>query len=361
METKRALITGITGQDGSYLSELLLSKGYIVYGLVRRCSSPNTDRIAHMIDLDDVLEDCGEAENTRPRLILILGDLADQGSLHNAVHLSQPHEIYNLGAQSHVGVSFKNPVYTSDVVALGLQRLLEAVRQNGLEATCRVYQASSSEQFGEAPAPQDENTPMLPMSPYGISKYFAYRTMQNYRDGYKMFCSNGILFNHESPRRGENFVTRKITRRVAKISLGLEEGLQLGNIYSKRDWGHAKDYVRAMWMILQQDQPDDYVISTNVLSNIKEFTEWSFKEIGETIEWSGEGVDEIGVCKENGKTRVSINPRLFRATEVGHLLGDCTKAKAKLGWTPEISLGEMCSEMVRMDIDDCKHVYKLYK
>ena len=322
---KRALITGITGQDGSYLSELLLEKGYIVYGLVRRSSTPNTGRIAHLHSLDDVLEDNGETDNQTPRIVLIFGDLADQASLNDAVKNSNPDEIYNLGAQSHVGVSFKNPVYTSDVVALGPQRLLEAVKQCGLAKTCRIYQASSSEQFGEAPAPQNEETVMLPMSPYGISKYFAYRTMQNYRDGFGMFCANGILFNHESPRRGENFVTRKITRRVAKVKLGLESCLELGNIYSKRDWGHAKDYVRAMWMVLQQEKPDDYVISTGVLSNIKEFTEWSFLEIGETIVWEGEGIHEVGRCKENGKIRVRINPRLFRATEVGHLLGDCTE------------------------------------
>ena len=349
---KKALITGITGQDGSYLAEFLLEKGYEVHGIVRRSSSLNTERI-------DSLLNCEE------NLILHYGDLTDSSSLIRLVKEIQPLEIYNLGAMSHVAVSFESPEYTADVDALGTMRLLEAIRINGLEKKVRFYQASTSELYGEVQEiPQKETTPFHPRSPYAVAKMYAYWITVNYRESYGMYACNGILFNHESPRRGETFVTRKITRSIANISQGLESCLHLGNMDALRDWGHAKDYVRMQWMMLQQETADDFVIATGKQISVRDFVRMSAKESGVDLEFSGEGVDEIAtvisVKKEEapgvniGDVIVRVSPKFFRPAEVETLLGDPSKAKAKLGWVPEITVEEMCAEMVANDINKAK-------
>ena len=355
---KKALITGITGQDGSYLAELLLEKGYEVHGLIRRASSFNTERIDTAIANSD-------------RIFLHYGDLTDSSNLIRLVKEIQPDELYNLGAMSHVAVSFESPEYAADVDAMGTIRLLEAIRINGLEKKTRFYQASTSELYGEVQEiPQRETTPFHPRSPYAVAKMYAYWITVNYRESYGMYACNGILFNHESPRRGETFVTRKITRTIANISQGLESCLQLGNIDSLRDWGHAKDYVRMQWMMLQQDVADDFVIATGKQISVREFVAMSAKEAGIMLEFSGEGVDEIAtvIAVDNDKAPsvkvgdviVRVSPKFFRPAEVETLLGDPSKAKAKLGWVPEITVEEMCAEMVENDINKAKQ-YALLK
>lgn len=342
---KKALITGITGQDGAYLARLLLSKGYEVHGIKRRTSLFNTARI------DDIYED----PHTSTRLQLHFGDLSDIGNLIEIIKKIKPNEIYNLGAQSHVKVSFEIPEYTADVDALGVLRILEAVRICGLEKTTRIYQASSSEMFGAVlETPQKETTPFNPRSPYGVAKVFGFQIMKNYRESYGMFASNGILFNHESPIRGETFVTRKITRAVARISLGLEETLYLGNLDAKRDWGHAKDYVEAMWLILQHTSPSDFVIATGEQFSVRTFVEWAFKHVGVDILWEGKGAKEIGIDKATRKVRVKVDEKYYRPAEVDTLLGDSTKAKELLGWTPKISTHELLKEMMEHDIEEAK-------
>ncbi|EHU4794487.1 GDP-mannose 4,6-dehydratase [Vibrio vulnificus] len=352
MKNKIALITGITGQDGSYLAELLIDKGYEVHGLIRRASSYNTGRIDALI-------------NSGANLKLHYGDLTDSANLIRLVKEIQPDEIYNLGAMSHVAVSFESPEYVADVDGMGTLRLLEAIRINGLEKKTRFYQASTSELYGEVrEIPQRETTPFYPRSPYAVAKMYAYWIVVNYRESYGMYACNGILFNHESPRRGETFVTRKITRAIANISQGLESCLELGNMDALRDWGHAKDYVRMQWMMLQQDQAEDFVIATGKQISVREFVRLSAKEAGIELEFSGEGIDEIAtvvaIDKEKapkvkvGEVIVKVNPRFFRPAEVETLLGDPSKAKAKLGWTPEITVEEMCAEMVASDIDKAK-------
>lgn len=349
---KKALITGITGQDGSYLAELLLEKGYEVHGLIRRASSFNTERV------DAVC-------NANKNIHLHYGDLTDSSNLIRLVKEIQPDELYNLGAMSHVAVSFESPEYAADVDAMGTIRLLEAIRINGLEKKTRFYQASTSELYGEVQEiPQRETTPFHPRSPYAVAKMYAYWITVNYRESYGMYACNGILFNHESPRRGETFVTRKITRTIANISQGLESCLQLGNIDSLRDWGHAKDYVRMQWMMLQQDVADDFVIATGKQISVREFVAMSAKEAGIMLEFSGEGVDEIAtvIAVDNDKAPsvkvgdviVRVSPKFFRPAEVETLLGDPSKAKAKLGWVPEITVEEMCAEMVENDINKAK-------
>ncbi|EIQ7476432.1 GDP-mannose 4,6-dehydratase [Vibrio diabolicus] len=349
---KTALITGITGQDGSYLAEFLLEKGYDVHGLIRRASSFNTERIDSAIEKSD-------------KIYLHYGDLTDSSNLIRLVKEIQPDEIYNLGAMSHVAVSFESPEYAADVDAMGTIRLLEAIRINGLEKKTRFYQASTSELYGEVQEiPQRETTPFHPRSPYAVAKMYAYWITVNYRESYGMYACNGILFNHESPRRGETFVTRKITRSIANISQGLESCLKLGNMDALRDWGHAKDYVRMQWMMLQQDVADDFVIATGKQISVREFVRMSAKEAGIELEFSGEGVDEIAtvIAVDNekapsvnvGDVIVRVNPKFFRPAEVETLLGDPSKAKAKLGWVPEITVEEMCSEMVAADIDKAK-------
>lgn len=349
---KKALITGITGQDGSYLAELLLEKGYEVHGLIRRASSFNTERV------DAVC-------NTNKNIHLHYGDLTDSSNLIRLVKEIQPDELYNLGAMSHVAVSFESPEYAADVDAMGTIRLLEAIRINGLEKKTRFYQASTSELFGEVQEiPQRETTPFHPRSPYAVAKMYAYWITVNYRESYGMYACNGILFNHESPRRGETFVTRKITRTIANISQGLESCLQLGNIDSLRDWGHAKDYVRMQWMMLQQNVADDFVIATGKQISVREFVRMSALEAGIELEFTGTGVDEIAtVIAVNhdkapsvnvGDVIVRISPKFFRPAEVETLLGDPSKAKEKLGWTPEITVEEMCAEMVANDINKAK-------
>ncbi|PST85886.1 GDP-mannose 4,6-dehydratase [Photobacterium sp. NCIMB 13483] len=349
---KKALITGITGQDGSYLAELLLEKGYEVHGLIRRASSFNTERV------DAVC-------NTNNNIHLHYGDLTDSSNLIRLVKEIQPDELYNLGAMSHVAVSFESPEYAADVDAMGTIRLLEAIRINGLEKKTRFYQASTSELYGEVQEiPQRETTPFHPRSPYAVAKMYAYWITVNYRESYGMYACNGILFNHESPRRGETFVTRKITRTIANISQGLESCLQLGNIDSLRDWGHAKDYVRMQWMMLQQDVADDFVIATGKQISVREFVAMSAKEAGIELEFTGTGVDEIAtvIAVDNDKAPsvnvgdviVRVSPKFFRPAEVETLLGDPSKAKAKLGWVPEITVEEMCSEMVANDINKAK-------
>jgi GDPmannose 4,6-dehydratase len=338
---KRALVTGITGQDGSYLAELLLSKGYEVHGVIRRSSSFNTARI------DNIYQDPHE-ENRR--LILHYGDLNDASSLNRILRIVDPHEIYNLGAQSHVKVSFDTPEYTGDVTGLGSTRLLEAIRE--LEIRPRIYQASSSEMFGKvAENPQRETTPFYPRSPYGVAKVYAYWMTVNYREAYGLYAVNGILFNHESPRRGETFVSRKITRAVGRIKCGLQDRLYLGNLEARRDWGYAKDYVDAMWRMLQQDEPDDYIIATGETHTVREMCTRAFARAGVTIEWRGSGFDEVGVDAASGETRVAIDPRYLRPTEVDLLLGDLSKAKAKLGWTPSTSFTALVDLMVDADLD----------
>ncbi|PSW60650.1 GDP-mannose 4,6-dehydratase [Photobacterium kishitanii] len=349
---KIAFITGITGQDGSYLAELLLEKGYEVHGLIRRASSFNTERV------DAVC-------NTNNNIYLHYGDLTDSSNLIRLVKEIQPDELYNLGAMSHVAVSFESPEYAADVDAMGTIRLLEAIRINGLEKKTRFYQASTSELYGEVQEiPQRETTPFHPRSPYAVAKMYAYWITVNYRESYGMYACNGILFNHESPRRGETFVTRKITRTIANISQGLESCLQLGNIDSLRDWGHAKDYVRMQWMMLQQDVADDFVIATGKQISVREFVAMSAKEAGIELKFTGTGVDEIAtvIAVDNDKAPsvnigdviVRVSPKFFRPAEVETLLGDPSKAKEKLGWVPEITVEEMCSEMVANDINKAK-------
>jgi GDPmannose 4,6-dehydratase len=342
---KRALITGITGQDGSYLAELLLAKGYEVHGIIRRSSSFNTARI------DDIYQDPHEKDR---RLILHYGDLNDASSLNRILRVSDPQEIYNLGAQSHVKVSFDTPEYTGDVTGLGSTRLLEAIRE--LEIRPRIYQASSSEMFGKASeTPQRETTPFYPRSPYGVAKVYAYWMTVNYREAYGLYAVNGILFNHESPRRGETFVSRKITRAVGRIKAGLQDRLYLGNLDARRDWGYAKDYVDAMWRMLQQDEPEDYVIATGETHTVREMCARAFARAGMTLQWRGTGFDEAGVDAATGETRVSIDPRYLRPTEVDLLLGDPSKAKAKLGWVPSTSFHELVDLMVDADLQLAAH------
>jgi len=343
MAPKKALITGITGQDGAYLSEFLLNKGYEVYGIKRRSSSFNTSRI------DSIYEDF-HGENVK--LKLYYGDLTDTGSLVQIIGKIQPDEIYNLGAQSHVGVSFQCPEYTADVDALGVLRVLEAIRILGMEKKCKFYQASTSELFGKVQEiPQKVTTPFYPRSPYAAAKLFGYWITVNYRESYGMFACNGILFNHESPLRGETFVTRKITRGLARIKAGLDDALYLGNLDAKRDWGHAKDYVEMQWLMLQQDEPKDYVIATGEQHSVREFVNLSCEELGIKIRWEGTGVDEKGIDEETGKAIVKVDPRYFRPAEVDTLLGDPTEAQALLGWTPKISFEQLVRDMVQSDLE----------
>ena len=339
---KVALITGVTGQDGAYLTELLLSKGYVVHGLKRRSSSFNTGRI------EQFYQDPHEEDR---RLVLHYGDLTDSTNLIRIVQQVRPDEIYNLAAQSHVAVSFETPEYTANADAVGTLRLLEAIRILGLEKTTRFYQASTSELYGLVQeVPQSETTPFYPRSPYGVAKLYSYWIVVNYREAYGMHASNGILFNHESPLRGETFVTRKITRAVAAIKLGYEDRLYLGNIDAKRDWGHAREYVRGMWMMLQQDEPDDYVLATGETTVVRDFVTEAFAQTGVTLRWEGEGVNERGLCADTGRVYVEIDPRYFRPTEVDLLIGDPTKAKTKLGWTHETKWQQLCAEMVAADL-----------
>lgn len=343
---KVALITGITGQDGAYLAEFLLEKGYEVHGIKRRASLFNTDRIDHLYQ---------DPHETGRRFVLHYGDLSDATNLIRIIQQVQPDEIYNLAAQSHVQVSFDTPEYTANVDGLGTLRILEAIRILGLEKKTRFYQASTSELFGLVQeVPQTEKTPFYPRSPYACAKLFAYWIAVNYREAYGMYACNGILFNHESPLRGETFVTRKITRALARIHLGLQDCLHLGNLNALRDWGHAKDYVEMQWLMLQQDSPDDYVIATGEQHSVRDFVQAAAKELGMTIQFSGEGLDEKGVNPANGKTVVAVDPRYFRPTEVETLLGDPAKGKKQLGWTPKVRFEELVAEMVRFDLEDAK-------
>lgn len=339
---KTALITGVTGQDGAYLSQLLLDKGYTVHGVKRRSSSFNTGRI------EDLYQDPHEADQ---RFILHYGDMTDSTNLIRIVQETQPDEVYNLAAQSHVQVSFETPEYTANADAVGALRMLEAIRILGLEDKTRFYQASTSELYGLVQeVPQSETTPFYPRSPYAAAKLYAYWIVVNYREAYGMHASNGILFNHESPLRGETFVTRKITRAVAAIKLGKQDKLYLGNIDAKRDWGHAREYVRGMWLMMQQDVAEDYVLATGITTPVRTFVEWAFEEVGITLAWEGAGVEEKGRCAETGRILVEIDPRYFRPTEVDLLLGDPTKAKEKLGWVHETSPKDLAIEMVREDL-----------
>lgn len=340
---KRALITGITGQDGAYLAELLLEKGYEVHGIKRRSSSFNTDRIDHLYQ---------DPHEHGVRLRLHYGDLTDATNLIRIVQQVQPDEIYNLAAQSHVAVSFETPEYTANSDAIGTLRLLEAIRILRLEGHTRFYQASTSEMFGLVQeVPQRETTPFYPRSPYGAAKVYAHWITVNYREAYGMFACSGILFNHESPIRGETFVTRKITRALARISQGMEHCLYLGNLDSLRDWGHARDYVRAQWLMLQQDQPDDYVIATGEQHSVRDFVVAAGTELGMRIEWRGRGVEEQGIDAKSGRVVVKVDPRYFRPTEVETLLGDSTRARTRLGWKPECSFADMVREMVAADLE----------
>jgi GDPmannose 4,6-dehydratase len=340
--TKKALITGITGQDGAYLAELLLSKGYEVHGIKRRASSFNTDRIDHLYQ---------DPHSSGVRLHLHYGDLTDATNLIRIVQQVQPDEIYNLAAQSHVAVSFETPEYTANADALGTLRLLEAIRILRLEGKTRFYQASTSEMFGKvAESPQTESTPFYPRSPYGAAKVYGHWITVNYREAYGIYACSGILFNHESPIRGETFVTRKITRALARIHEGLEERLYLGNLDSLRDWGHAKDYVRAQWLMLQQPQAEDFVISTGEQHSVREFVSLAAQQLGMAIDWHGNGVDEKGVDQNSGRTLIEVDERYFRPTEVDTLLGDSTKARTKLGWQPELSFEVLVAEMVAEDL-----------
>ena len=343
MTKKIALITGVTGQDGAYLSEFLIKKGYEVHGIKRRSSSFNTNRIDHLYQ---------DPHTANANFVLHYGDLTDATNLIRIVQEVQPDEIYNLAAQSHVAVSFETPEYTANADALGTLRLLEAIRILGREQQTRFYQASTSEMYGAVrEVPQTETTPFYPRSPYGAAKVYAYWICVNYREAYNMFCCNGILFNHESPIRGETFVTRKITRAAARISLGLQDILYLGNMDSLRDWGHARDYVEAMWLMLQQDEADDYVVATGKQVSVRDFVEMAFAEVGIRIEWRGEGVKEEGVDAKTGLVRVAVDPRYFRPTEVETLLGDPTKAHEKLGWRARTSLSVMVKEMMADDVN----------
>lgn len=339
---KRALITGVTGQDGAYLAELLIDKGYTVHGLKRRSSSFNTGRIEHLYE---------DPHTEEPRFILHFGDMTDATSLTRIVQQIEPDEIYNLAAQSHVQVSFETPEYTANADAIGTLRLLEAIQQLKLGHKTRFYQASTSELYGQAQAiPQNEKTPFYPRSPYGVAKLYAYWITVNYREAYGLHASNGILFNHESPLRGETFVTRKITRAVAAIHLGLQEKLFIGNLDAKRDWGHAREFVRGMWMMLQQDEPDDYVLATGTTTAVRTFIEKAFRRIGTEIVWQGSGVEEKGLDDSTGRIMVEVDSRYFRPTEVDLLLGDSSKAREKLGWTHMIDLDALLGEMVREDL-----------
>ena len=339
---KVALITGITGQDGAYLAELLLEKGYVVHGIKRRSSSFNTGRIEHLY------QDPHEAE---PRLILHHGDLTDATNLIRIVQEAQPDEIYNLAAQSHVQVSFETPEYTANADAIGTLRLLEAIRILGLENKTRFYQASTSELYGKSTqAPQNEETPFYPRSPYGVAKLYAYWITVNYREAYGLHASNGILFNHESPIRGETFVTRKISRAAAAIALDRQDRLYIGNLNAQRDWGHAREYVRGMWLMVQQDAPGDYVLATGQTTTVRQFVEWCFEDAGFELRWAGEGVDEKGYDVRTGRCLVEIDPRYFRPTEVDLLLGDATKAREELGWRHETSARDLAREMIKADL-----------
>jgi len=340
--TKQALITGITGQDGAYLAEFLLKKGYEVHGLKRRSSLFNTDRIDHLYQDPHV-------ENRR--FILHYGDLTDSTNLIRVMQEVQPDEVYNLAAQSHVAVSFESPEYTANSDALGTLRLLEAIRILGLSEKTRFYQASTSELFGKVQEiPQRETTPFYPRSPYAVAKLYAYWITVNYREAYQMYACNGILFNHESPVRGETFVTRKITRALARIKLGLQQRLYLGNLDAKRDWGHARDFVEMQWLMLQQEQPEDYVIATGEQYSVREFVNAAAQELGMAIDWEGSGIQERGINRANGEVIVAVDPRYFRPTEVETLLGDPTKAREKLGWRPRTRFKELVAEMVRQDL-----------
>ncbi len=342
--SKTALITGITGQDGSYLSELLLQKGYTVHGIIRRASSFNTQRIDHLYN-DESLKD---------RFFLHYGDLTDSSNLNRIIEKTAPDEIYNLGAQSHVKVSFEVPEYTADVDAIATLRFLDAIKETGLKHT-RFYQASTSELFGKVQEiPQRETTPFYPRSPYAVAKQYAYWIVVNYREGYGMFASNGILFNHESERRGETFVTRKITRAAGRIKLGLQDRLILGNMDSKRDWGYAPEYVEGMWRILQADKPSEYVLATNETHTVREFTELAFARLGMDIEWSGKAENEKGICKQTGKTVVDVSPRYYRPTEVDLLLGDASKAERELGWKPKTTFKKLVEIMTDADFELAK-------
>ena len=353
---KKALITGITGQDGSYLAEFLLEKGYEVHGIKRRASSFNTQRIDHIFQ---------DPHDKSPHLYLHYGDLTDSSNLTRILKEVEPDEVYNLAAQSHVAVSFEAPEYTADVAAIGTLRLLEAIRFLGLEKKTRFYQASTSELFGEVQEiPQTETTPFHPRSPYAVAKMYAYWIVVNYRESYGMYACNGILFNHESPRRGETFVTRKITRGLSNIAQGLENYLYMGNINALRDWGHAKDYIRMQWMMLQQDTPDDFCIATGVQYSVRQFIQWSALELGITLRFEGEGLDEVAIVEsikgddapalKVGDVIIRVDRRYFRPAEVETLLGSPKKAKEELGWVPEITVQEMCAEMVREDLKDAK-------
>ncbi|WP_405237755.1 GDP-mannose 4,6-dehydratase [Lentisalinibacter orientalis] len=339
---KTALITGVTGQDGAYLAEFLLKKGYEVHGVKRRASSFNTDRIDHLYQ---------DPHEPNPQLILHYGDLTDSTNLIRIIQQVQPDEIYNLAAQSHVAVSFETPEYTANADAVGCLRILEAIRILGMEEKTRFYQASTSELYGLVQEiPQSETTPFYPRSPYAVAKLYAYWITVNYREAYGLYACNGILFNHESPIRGETFVTRKITRALARIKTGLQDCLYLGNLDALRDWGHARDYIEMQWLMLQQDQPEDFVIATGEQHSVREFVEIAAAELGIDVSWQGEGVDEQGLDGE-GNVIVRIDPRYFRPTEVETLLGDPTKAKEKLGWTPKISFRELVTEMVQSDLE----------
>jgi GDPmannose 4,6-dehydratase len=343
---KTALITGITGQDGAYLAELLLDKGYAVHGIKRRASSFNTDRIDHLYQ---------DPHEKDVRLTLHYGDLTDSTNLIRIIQEVQPDEIYNLAAQSHVAVSFETPEYTANSDALGTLRVLEAIRILGLEGKTRFYQASTSEMFGKAQEiPQRETTPFYPRSPYGVAKVYAYWITVNYREAYGLYACNGILFNHESPMRGETFVSRKITRALTRIKVGLQESLHLGNLDSRRDWGHARDYVRAQWLMLQQDAPEDFVIATGTQYSVRDFVATAGSILGMHIEWRGEGVEEVGIDAATGRTLVHVDPRYFRPTEVDTLLGDPSKAREMLGWTAEITFSELVTEMVGSDLEVAK-------
>lgn len=336
---KKALITGVTGQDGSYLAELLLEKGYKVYGIQRRASLPNTSRIDHIYD-----------NPSYPNFVTLYGDLSDGSSISRAIVKLEPDEIYNLGAQSHVKVSFDVPVYTANVTGVGALRMLDAIRD--LKVPTKFYQASSSEMFGKVLAtPQDEFTPFNPQSPYGISKVFAFYTTKIYRESYNLFASNGILFNHESPRRGITFVTRKITIGLARVKLGIQETLKLGNLNAKRDWGYAKDYVEGIWMILQHKEPDDFVLSTGETHTVREFVEETAKHLGMEIVWKGKGLGEKGINKKTGKVLVEVDPAYFRPSEVDLLLGDSKKAQTVLGWKPKVSFKKLAQIMAEADYD----------
>lgn len=340
---KTALITGITGQDGAYLADLLLKKGYIVHGVKRRSSLFNTDRVDHLYQ---------DQHEKDVNFFLHYGDLTDSTNLIRLVQETEPDEVYNLAAQSHVMVSFETPEYTANADAVGTLRLLEAIRILKMTEKTRFYQASTSELYGLVQeVPQSEKTPFYPRSPYGVAKLYAFWIAKNYREAYNMFACNGILFNHESPLRGETFVTRKITRAAAKISLGLQEKLYLGNLDAKRDWGHARDYVKGMWMMMQVDKPDDYVLATGETHSIRTFAELAFKQAGIELEWKGSGVDEKGIDKASGKTLIEVDPKYFRPTEVDLLVGDATKARTELGWKHECSFEDLVKEMMAADLE----------